>query len=73
MTISMDKTKLRQAATACLHLSFVFEDQLKNPDNIMTDVRRERLESSRKMWLEIHDEIMRKIAAWDEKFGGGRS
>lgn len=67
MTISMDKTKLRKAATACLHLSFIFEDQLKNPDNMMSEDRMTRLESSRKMWLALHDEIIQKIKAWDEK------
>lgn len=67
MTISMDKTKLRKAATACLHLSFIFEDQLKNPDNMMSEDRMASLESSLKMWLDLHDEIIQKIKAWDEK------
>lgn len=67
MTISMDKTKLRKAATACLHLSFIFEDQLKNPDNMMSEDRMASLESSLKMWLDLHDEIIQKIKEWDEK------
>lgn len=73
MTLSMDKTKLRKAARACLHLSIIFDNELKDPNNIMSDDRRESLERSRKMWLDLHDEIDQKITAWEEKHGGGQS
>lgn len=73
MTLSMDKTKLRKAATACLQMSIIFENQLKDPDSIMTDDRRASLERSCKMWLDLHDEIIHKVKAWEEKHGGDRS
>jgi hypothetical protein len=36
------------------------------------DIRKSR-ERSRQMWLDLHDEIIQKVTAWEEKHGGGRS